>query len=355
MSGKYITAYTGGSSLTGFTNIGNIAVDENPGSGNYSLGNFVGGILDTYDSSGYVVISDTTTAGVVGRTTGNNTGTSVGLTPTFWVSKFKTEQSFLDLVNMLPGVVGNNSFLTGDDAKTWLNANGYWTSYSSLVTNNLLVHLDAGNLSSYSGSGNTWFDLEGTANNATLFNTPTYSSNNGGYLSFDDASSEYSTISNIGDINQWTIEAWFRLTSSISSKVSSIISNQYNLGSKLNFSMGTNNAPTNYNLCVGFFDGSWRNTNGFTPSLNTWYQVVGTYDGTTIRQYVNGVSNGGTLTYTGTPQSGGETRLMRRWDSNLTSGNLMDGDLAIVRIYSTALTSSQVLQNFNTNKNRFGL
>ncbi len=119
--------------------------------------------------------------------------------------------------------------------------------------------------------------------------------------------------------------------------------------------MGTNNAPANYNLAVGFFDGAWRNTSGFTPSLNTWYQVVGTYDGTTIRQYVNGSANGGTLTYSGTPQSGGEVRLMRRWDSPLLPGNLVDGDLAIVKIYNTALSSGEVLANFNSNKNRFGL
>jgi hypothetical protein len=59
MSGKYVTAFTGGSPISGFENIGDVAIDTNPGLGDYSLGNFVGGILETYDTSGYVIITDT--------------------------------------------------------------------------------------------------------------------------------------------------------------------------------------------------------------------------------------------------------------------------------------------------------
>jgi hypothetical protein len=217
------------------------------------------------------------------------------------------------------------------------------------------VYLDSGILPSYPGSGSNWFDLTNYDNHATLINSPNYSASNNGILQFDDTSYEYAAIPNIGDISQWTVEAWFRLTTSLSGKVTSVISNQFNLSNKLNFSIGTNNAPVNYNLAVGFYDGAWRSTSGFTPSLNTWYQVVGTYDGTTVRQYVNGSANGGTLTYSGTPQSGGEVRLMRRWDSTLLPGNLLDGDLAIIKVYNTALNSGEVLSNFNANKDRFGL
>jgi hypothetical protein len=106
-------------------------------------------------------------------------------------------------------------------------------------------------------------------------------------------------------------------------------------------------------LAVGFFNGAWRTTTGFVPQTNVWYQVVGTYDGSTIRQYVNGSASGGTLNYVGASQSGGEIRLMRRWDETLSSGNLVDGDLAIVKIYNTALSGSQILQNYNDTYTRF--
>jgi hypothetical protein len=215
-----------------------------------------------------------------------------------------------------------------------------------------LISLDSGNLISYSGTGSTWNDLEGVANNATLFNTPTYSSSYGGILQFDDVSLEYGTIPNIGNLTNWTVETWFRLTSPLTGKVTSIVSNIFN-GSNLNFSIGTNNQPSNANLAVGFYNGSWRTTTGFTPTTNVWYQVVGTYDGTTIRQYVNGNLSGGTLNYVGTPTSGGDIRIMRRWDETLTSSNFIDGDLAIVKIYNRAISGSEVLQNYNDNYTRF--
>ena len=125
---KYSTAYTGGTSISGFNNIGNIAVDDT-GSGDYSLAPFVGGILNTYDSSGYVIISDTTTSGVDTRSTGNNTGVASANTPTFWVSPTKDNSGFLYLVNRLPERKGLTPFTSGIAAKIWLNDNGYWTSY----------------------------------------------------------------------------------------------------------------------------------------------------------------------------------------------------------------------------------
>ena len=264
----------------------------------------------------------------------------------FYRSETLSESSFVILTNQ----IFEQNFIDGYEAKTWLNDNGYWTSYQS----GLLVKLDSGNSSSYSGTGSTWFDLSGNFNNATLINTPTYSPAYNGILQFDDASLEYATIPNIGNLPNWTVEVWFRLTSPLIGKVTAIASNQFDLINKLNFSIGTNNAPTNTNVASGFFDGSgWHNTAGVVPAVNTWFQIVGTYDGSVIRQYVNGVASGGTLTYSGNPQSGGEIRLMRRWDSPLTSGNLVDGDLAIVKIYNIVLTEEDVLFNYNNTYSRF--
>lgn len=221
-----------------------------------------------------------------------------------------------------------------------------------IVTNGLLLYVDGANSKSYT-TGATWSDLT-SSKSVTLVNSPGFTSSFGGYLSFDDASSQYATSSDLGSLSQWTVEVWFRLTTSLSSKVSSIVTNVYN-GANLNFSIGTNNAPTNYNLCVGFFNGAWRNTTGVTASLNQWYQVVGTYNGSSLVQYVNGSASGGTLTYSGVSSSGGGLRFMRRWDDVVTASNLIDGDLQIVKIYNVALSSSEVLQNWNAQKSRFGL
>ena len=153
----YSTAYvgSGATQITGCDMIGHIAVVTSGTFTSWSSASFVGGLSASYNSSGYVIICDSTTAGVIGRTTGNNTtntinapaGTQIPDKPTFWVSLTKDGDGFLALVNKLPPStnVGFNSSQPstfdrpyfdgtagiGDaaSAKTWLNQNGYWTSY----------------------------------------------------------------------------------------------------------------------------------------------------------------------------------------------------------------------------------
>ena len=191
----------------------------------------------------------------------------------------------------------------------------------------------------------------------TLSGSPTFTDSvNGGRLTFVPASSQYgATSGNLGNMPKFTVEAWVKVNASLSGVVSSVVTNQYNLASALNYSIGTNNSPTNYNLCVGFFDGAWHNTTGITPTLNTWYQIVGTYDGSSLIQYVNGAISGSAVSYTGTPGSGGVTRIARRWDDVVASGNLFPGDISVVRIYNRALSADEVSQNFNALRNRYGI
>lgn len=334
-------AYNTGGPIGGTSQVGDLAVGITQQ--DYSLN--PGGVpwwMGPDQESGYVIAVPVS---------GNNQPTPIsGVTASvgFYRTTAFTDSSFIQLTN----TVFNQNFSSATQANTWLSTNGYWTSYQG----NLVVGLDSGNASSYPGSGSVWNDLSGNNNDATLINSPTFSSSNGGILQFDDVSLEYGTIPNIGNLSAWTVEAWFRITTSLTGKVSSLVSNEFDLANKLNFSIGTNNAPSNYNLAAGFFDGlGWHTTTGFAPQTNVWYQVVGTYDGTTIRQYVNGSASGGTVNYTGNPQSGGQVRLMRRWDSALNQGNLVDGDLAIINIYNTALSSGEITSSWNSNKSRFGL
>ena len=271
----------------------------------------------------------------------------------FWRTDDFTDQSFINLAEYVSRYYGSpQTFTTGLQAKTWLNNNGFWTSYES----SLLVSLDSGNPLSYSGSGSVWYDLSGYGNDATLVNSPTYSSDYTGILQFDNASLETANIPDLGNLPVWTIEAWVRFTTvplSSFPNATAIITNTYSGGTQLNFTMGTNNAPANYNVGIGFFDGAWHSTTGFVPEPNVWYQIVGTYDGATLRQYINGSASGGTLNYVGVPQSGGQTRLMRRWDASPTQGDYCDGDLAIVNIYSRVLTSGEILTSYNNTYSRF--
>jgi hypothetical protein len=225
-------------------------------------------------------------------------------------------------------------------------------SVNPIVTTGLQLYLDAGNSSSYNGSGSTWTDLSPFGRNATLINSPSYSSANSGSLSFLDTSLQYATVPNIGNLSTWTIEAWANLSLSLTGKVTSIVCNQFDLVNKLNFSLGTNNATANYNLAVGYYNGAWRTTTGITPTLNTWTYYAGTYNGTIVRQYTNNAEVG-TLSYTGTPQSGGEIRIARRWDETTVASNFLRGNISVIRIYNRALSAAELLQNYNAQKGRY--
>ena len=223
--------------------------------------------------------------------------------------------------------------------------------YGGIVKDGLVLDLDAGKRESFVSGSSSWNNLLPFGLTTTLYNTPEFSN---GVLSFNDVNLEYGeTISNHPDYNVWSCDCWVKFNTSLAGKCTAVVCGEYDLSSKLNFSIGTNNFPTNSNIAVGFFNGAWRSTTGFVPQLSTWYNIVGTYDGSTIRQYVNGVASGGTLNYVGSPQSGGKIRIARRWDSALTSTNLLGGSVPIVKLYSRALTESEVLQNYNATKGRY--
>lgn len=224
-----------------------------------------------------------------------------------------------------------------------------------IITDGLVLLLDAGNKKSYSGSGTSWLDLSLSKKTGTIYNSTLYDSNFRGSFVFEDTSFDYATVPNIGSLTNFTVEAWARTNKLLNSKVTSIVCNQYDLISNLNFSLGTNNSPTNYNMTFGFYNGAWRNVAGFSMAVNTWYHLVGTYDGFTIILYVNGVLNSQT-SYSGTAASGGEIRIARRWDdvANVSS-NFFSGNISSVKIYNRALSLSEISQNFQNQRTRFNL
>ena len=169
---KYSTAFVGpgASPIGGCDMIGHIAVVTDPSFSSWSSASFVGGLSFSYYTGFWVIICDSTTAGVVGRTTGNNTtnpinapsGFELDYKPTFWIGKKTTDAEFCLLVNKLPPTLDGNGYNTptttppggrpyfdnGDPstynlaalpnfpytdaytaARDWLKTNGYWTSY----------------------------------------------------------------------------------------------------------------------------------------------------------------------------------------------------------------------------------
>lgn len=225
-------------------------------------------------------------------------------------------------------------------------------TYSTLVpVAGAVLWLDAGNPASYPGLGSTWTDLV-AAKAFTLYNNPTYSSNNGGYLEFDPASSQWADATSLpSSLTTWTVEAWHYYAGTNNNGSPCIVTEAY-AGGPINYTVGncTDSSP---NLQVGYWDGSsfHPTPQGTVLTAGQWYQVVGTFDGTANRLYLNGGFVSSTATTSAAQSGGAGIRLMRRWDADQYWG----GRLGIVRIYSAALTAEQVTQNYNANRSRFGI
>jgi hypothetical protein len=223
-------------------------------------------------------------------------------------------------------------------------------SSGPLITSGLVLHLDAGNTSSYSGSGTTWTDLSGNNNHGTLINGPTYSSTNGGSLVLD-GSNDYIDFGNsaslraIGGTTNITVSAW-------------VYYSAYGGGGQSYSVITVKGAPwtwllENYldtfrfRIVAGGADVSVGDVS--THQLNVWYNVVGTYDGSNMRLYINGVLKN-TVPQTGTLATNTETAKIGTWQG--TNYNLT-GRVSNVFLYNRVLTASEVLQNYNALLPRF--
>ena len=224
-----------------------------------------------------------------------------------------------------------------------------------IITDNLVFHLDAGNTSSYSGSGTTWNDLSngmsGTPNNATLTNGPTFDSGNGGSIVLDGNDDRVDAGSFFNSNDNFTFSIWLNSdTFSGTNKYTIISSHTHSAAFKLHYKNGTglmiNKSWVGPN--VGIFSSS-------TLSTGTWYNLTITrqmtsYPTKTYSLYINGSftsSFTSSVTYDRYPRCIGK--------SFLETDSLWDGKIAKVFAYSTNLTASEVLQNYNATKSRFGL
>tara|TARA_R100000479_G_scaffold24629_2_gene9323 strand:+ start:17215 stop:17967 length:753 start_codon:yes stop_codon:yes gene_type:complete len=240
----------------------------------------------------------------------------------------------------------------------WIDSNPTFAAKQAVVQDNLLLNLDAGVSSSLSngGFGTTWFNLT-TGNNAIKYG-PTYSSSvgNGSFL-FDGYNDRFEcgNITGFYANNSLTLEAWVRLTSMTGDDGDSSFIIQGG-GSSLRFDFKTSGNYIQFRL-GGAASGTIDTSS--TVSLNTWYHLVGTWDGSNVNFYLNNSLQGTkTRSYT-LPDSivtdFGRYRMTTQNPIPSEDASQFNGYLSTVRIYNKALTATEVSQNFNVYKGRFGL
>ena len=213
------------------------------------------------------------------------------------------------------------------------------------VSTGLQMYLDAGNSSSYPGSGTTWTSLSGSFT-GTLGTGVTYSSSNGGVMNFSGATTAFVSLSasSLASLtNNFSVEAWYQ---SNNNHPEIIANGSGGNGFVLGY-FSTN--PTN-----------WKTTKygvvdiyiGAIPQNTAWHQVVLTYSSTTgTRVYVDGNLSGSSANTTNL-YVGSSTFSIGKGES---TSYMHNGSIGIVRFYNTVLSATDVSQNFSANRSRYGI
>lgn len=234
-----------------------------------------------------------------------------------------------------------------------VNANSSNIVAPGIVTDGLVLHLDAGNYESYPIAGTSWYDLSGGRNTGTFRNGSTYVRDGGGAISLDGTNDKVDTDAGpdfaygTGD---FALEIWFNNTSSPTSGFGVMFSQSIS---------GTNYfiAGINNSLKAEFiFATSGAGTvtlSSNTYSLSTWNHYVATRMGSSVIVYLNTTASSAT---TCTQNFTNTTYLPTIGAYQGSSLNCFPGYISIVRVYKNkGLSPTEVAQNFNATRARFNI
>jgi hypothetical protein len=208
---------------------------------------------------------------------------------------------------------------------------------AQIVRNGLVLHLDAASPWSYPGTGDTWTDRSGNGRTGTLVNTPTYSSANGGFLSFD--GSNQRVISSLPTLTSHTTSIWFRTFNTAGSEKQILDSNDI---------FGISIVSNKFHSYTGV-----SNFSNQTVVNNVWYNWVVTCTNSpsnSLKFTINGVVDGDFSSYY---QISGPTISIAY--SIGTNGRFLTADIGAFSVYNRALSATEIAQNYNALKGRYGL
>jgi len=232
----------------------------------------------------------------------------------------------------------------------------------NIVRDGLVLLLDAANTKSYPGSGTVWTDLSRSGNNGTLTNSPTFNSSNGGNIIFDGIN-EYGSIpaTNSTKFNgtDYSIACWVKVSSihvsqysGIFGRFSSAVSTTYN-GYFLE--AANNTGSDKFAIVVANNNSFGRVFSDSTIVFNKWYYLLATSTSNVVRLYIDGLVQSTTLNFTTATIDNYPIMLGKYYTFAEYNTFFLPGSIGQCSIYNKSLSASEVLQNYNASKSRFGL
>jgi hypothetical protein len=227
-----------------------------------------------------------------------------------------------------------------------------------IVTDGLVLALDAANTKSYPGSGNIWNDLSGNLTTGSLNNGPTFNGANGGSIVFDGINQQvgFGDPVSLQITNNLSVFAWTKIPPATpTAPFDKGIVTKYITATQRSWTMQTNNVTPYDKFQLFLSDGTNAKSISTTTVIRTneWTYVGFTFVSNVAVTYINGlpVSSSASATAINTL---GITNVPVHVGGRSTS-NYLDGSVATVQIYNRVLSANEVLQNFNATRSRFGV
>ena len=231
-----------------------------------------------------------------------------------------------------------------------------------VITDGLIFYVDASNNKSYPGSGTVWTNLSQTEISSSLVNGPTFSSTTGGVIRFD-GSNDYVDCTTLSQYftttspKSWVFWTYLTQTSSVSSAriLFNVFSTGYNGGRSIAFYNNGGQLQLTANLFLSVSNSSSIECN-VSNVVNTWNHFGVVWNESRYFIYQNGVSLPTSfLTSIITPSSSLGSSPIRIGADPILFNPLFVGDIGQVSIYNRALSADEVLQNYESTRERFGL
>jgi hypothetical protein len=266
------------------------------------------------------------------------------------------------LAGNLPSTKIYNRALSGTEIQQNYNATkNRFINVLPSVRNGLVLELDAANTASYSGSGNTWYDLSGNSFNSTLVGSPSFSGvGSSSYITFDaNTKSASANTSLLSNYSSGTIECSVYITNTSSSFIFARQRNGVNTFSVLSVGSYTDSGGQLSAGSAGtvYYHNKNAQTvlNSSTALLaNTWYRLSITFTTSSVILYINGIQNATVAGDYSVPNDASTDPRIGAWIKDGTNYP-MNGRLAHFTIYNRALSAYEIKQNFDFYRTRYGI